>query len=203
MNKTKIMTNDPSHIDLQKLIEKIEQVKKFKYLGSEIESNTKDNSEINKRRCIAFAAFWDLTKIWKSKDISLKQKLIFFQSICLSILLYGCETWILSNDLINKLDSFATICYRYILQISKIEKVSNDEILKIVNRKPLHELIQERQLKFVNNVQSLDNNNIFKKYLFYTPLHGKNKVGRPRTTYEKYISKIIENKNRDRELIPN
>ena len=139
------MAINTSNTELSILKQNIDQVDYYKYLGTHIDTTIKDNSEIKIRRGIAFSVFWDMKNIWKAKELSLKLKLQIFHATCLPILLYGCETWILTRDLINKLDSFATICYRYILQISKLEKIKNDKILNLVDRKPLHVIIQERQ----------------------------------------------------------
>ena len=139
------MAINTSNTELSILKQNIDQVDYYKYLGTHIDTTIKDNSEIKIRRGIAFSVFWDMKNIWKAKELSSKLKLQILHATCLPILLYGCETWILTRDLINKLDSFATICYRYILQISKLEKIKNDQILNLVDRKPLHVIIQERQ----------------------------------------------------------
>ena len=83
------------------------------------------------------------------------------------------SSWILTEKLKNMLDSFATTCYRYILNISKLEKISNEKILKMINKIDLHKIIQSRQIKFINNLQKLNNENISKMYSLYTPKHGK------------------------------
>ena len=70
------------------------------------------------------------------------------------------------------------------------KKIKNDKILNLVDRKPLHVIIQERQLKFINQILGYENNNLSKIYALYEPLHGKRKVGKPKLTYHKYLSQI-------------
>jgi len=45
----------------------------------------------------ARAAFSKLRKIWKSSQLKLKTKLKFFRSNVIASLLFGCETWRMTN----------------------------------------------------------------------------------------------------------
>ena len=38
---------------------------------------------------------------------------------CVTILLYGCESWVISQDMENKINAFATSCYRVMLNIKR------------------------------------------------------------------------------------
>ena len=68
-------------------------VDKFTYLGSSVSSTEKD---IDTRLTKAWTAIDRLSIIWKS-DLIDKMKRSFFQAAVLSILLYGCTTWTLTN----------------------------------------------------------------------------------------------------------
>jgi len=105
------------------------KVNDYKYLGSYISSTTK---ELSIRKALAYKAFWNMKKVWFSKEIPIYLKIRMFKTLCLSILLYGCETWIMTKDMINKLDSFAMKCYRIILGIKYIDKFRNSDILNLL-----------------------------------------------------------------------
>ena len=75
-------------------------VDKFTYLGSSVSSTKKD---IDTRLMKAWTAIDKLSVIWKS-DLTDKMKRSFFQAAVVSILLYGCTTWALTNRLEKKLD---------------------------------------------------------------------------------------------------
>jgi hypothetical protein len=49
----------------------------------------------------------------------------------------------------NKINAFATKSYRFILGISKFDKMKNIEILKTVDDRELTETIIERQKNFI------------------------------------------------------
>ena len=74
----------------------VEQIRDFKYLGSIMESSEND---LKNRKGQAWVAFWKLTNIWFSKSTRLKLKVRIFQASRVSILLYGSETWILSEKI--------------------------------------------------------------------------------------------------------
>ena len=75
-------------------------VDKFTYRGSSVSSTEKD---IDTRLTKAWTAIDRLSIIWKS-DLTDKMKRSFFQAAVMSILLYGCTTWMLTKRLEKKLD---------------------------------------------------------------------------------------------------
>lgn len=155
--------------------EKIEKVSDFKYLGSQITSTIND---IKSRKAKAWSTFWSLKKLWSSKDINLNLKLNLFQSTCLSIFLYGCETWTIDQKIENIINRFPLACYRYILKIRFFEHERNEEILKKVGQSQLVETVRLRQLIFLGNCLRQTNNIIAKKLALYEPAHGNNKLTR-------------------------
>ena len=89
-------------------------VDKFTYLGSSVSSTEKD---IDKRLRKSWIAIDRLSIIWKS-DLTDKMKRSFFQAAVVSILLYGCTTWMLTKRLEKKLDGNYTRMLRAILNKS-------------------------------------------------------------------------------------
>ena len=68
-------------------------VDKFTYLGSSVSSTEKD---IDTRLTKAWTAIDRLSIIWKS-NLTDKMKRSFFQAAVVSILQYGCTTWMLTK----------------------------------------------------------------------------------------------------------
>ena len=88
-NKTKVLYVNLEKQNLEIGEEIIEAVDDFKYLGSFIVTTERD---LLYRRAMAWSNFWRLSKVWKSNSITLSLKRKLFNSLILSILLYGCET---------------------------------------------------------------------------------------------------------------
>ena len=87
---------------------------KFTYLGSSVSSTEKD---INTQLTKAWTAINTLSVISKS-DLTDKMKRSFFQAAVVSILLYGCTTWMLTKWLEKKLDGNYTRMLQAILNKS-------------------------------------------------------------------------------------
>ena len=83
----------------------------FTYLGSSVSSTEKDID------MWLWTAIDKLLILWKS-DLTDKMKHSFFQAAVISILLYGCTTWMLTKQLEKKLDSNYTRMLRAILNKS-------------------------------------------------------------------------------------
>ena len=92
----------------------LELVDKFTYLGSSVSSTETD---INTQLAKAWAAIDRLLVIWKS-DLTDKMKHSFFQAVVVSILLYECTTWMLTEWMEEKLDSNYTRMLQAILNKS-------------------------------------------------------------------------------------
>ena len=75
-------------------------VDKFTYQGSSVSSTEKD---INMRLTKSWTAI-DRLLITRKSDLTDKMKCSFFQAAVVSILLYGCTTWMLTKWLEKKLD---------------------------------------------------------------------------------------------------
>ena len=92
----------------------LKQVDKFTYLRSSVSSTKTD---INTWLAKAWTAIDRLSVIWKS-DLTDKIKRSFFQAAAVSILLYGCTTWMLTKHMEKKLDGNYTRMLQVILNMS-------------------------------------------------------------------------------------
>ena len=69
-------------------------------------------------------------KVWSSKALSLSTKLQFLQTIVMTVLLYGGETWSLLDKHPNQQSVFHMRCSRRICGISLLDHITNPVILK-------------------------------------------------------------------------
>ena len=91
-----------------------------------------------------------------------------FYAACISILLHGCESWVLTEPLKKKLDTFARTCSRIILGFKQVEvHMKNDELYKKVSQYPIRDQIRVRQLKFTGHCLRMDKEELAFIYIFY------------------------------------
>ena len=115
----------------------------------------------------------------------------------LSVLLYGCESWIVETTMESKINSFATSCYRVLLGISRLDRVPNEDILATVGRRPLIISVRRRQLGWLGHVLRRDEKEPAKIFALYTLEHGKAKQGQPPNTYLKQIASLLHGHHGD------
>ena len=149
--------------------------------------------DIKARKSQAWKACWKMKNIWKSTTIPIHLKINIFRASCLSILLYGSESWIITSKIEKTLNSFATSCYRIILNIKQLDKISNNTTYKIVEQEPLTQTIQRRQLRFIGHCLCRNANELINVYALYSPKPGDDtqKRGRPRFHYHGYLASLI------------
>ena len=132
-------------------------------------------SDLKRRKALAWTAFWKLESLWKSPSIPISTKVKLFNTTCITVLLYGCESWFISKDMENKINSFGTYCYRIMLNIRRIDRVPNATIYSFTESAPLIERVRLRQLRFLGHVLRLPENEPVRDFVMYVPTHGRKK----------------------------
>ena len=166
----------------------LQKVDNFKYLGSQMKSSRTD---FEHRRGLAWGAFTCLTKIWEAKNIPVKLKVNIFKASVLSILLYGCESWIIDGKLESDINVFANTCYRAMLGIKLVDHVTIETILDRVKMPPLINLVRKRQLGWLGHTLRLDDQEPSKIFALYEPKHGRFKQGPRPLNYRSQIVNLI------------
>ena len=185
--KTKLITCNIPHSSLKLDGEDIENVEDFQYLGSYIASTGKD---IKCRKGKAWSAFWKLDRVRKS-PASLQQKVQLFKTSALSVLLYGCEFWVLTTDLCRQRDSFQTSCLRIILGVSCTDHESNEEVYDRTETVPLSQSVKARQIRFLGHCLRRPQGDLISKYALNHPTHGKPRPGGRKILFHEYAAKLI------------
>ena len=90
-------TNNVS-ADNSKNGKKFGEVTRFKYLGAILCKDDTCSAEVRIRLASAMAAMARRNSICQCSTISFASKFKLYKSLVTSILLYGCETWILFED---------------------------------------------------------------------------------------------------------
>ena len=133
--------------------ENVDVVETFTYLGSVVHRSTSCEAEVNRRLGLAMGAMNSLDRgVWRSRYLSRRTKVRVFRSLVMSVLLYSCEAWTLTDGLRRRLDSFATTSLRRIFGFRWQDHVSNQEVLDMAGMGRVTCLIRERQLRFYGHV---------------------------------------------------
>jgi hypothetical protein len=110
---------------------KVEQVNSFTYLGSIVTKDGDADEDVRSRIRKANGAFIQLYPVWRNRNISERTKLRIFNTNVKSVLLYGCETWKVTQPLTDRLQVSINCCLRSIIHIRWPETISNEYLWKI------------------------------------------------------------------------
>ena len=75
----------------------------------------------------------NLDSIFKSRDISLPTKVRLAKAIVFPVVMYGCESWIVTKAGRRRIDAFELWCWRRLLRVPWAARRSNQSILKEIN----------------------------------------------------------------------
>ena len=122
-------------------------------------------------------------KVWSSRALSCFTKLQLFQSIVISVLLYGAETWTLLNKHSAALCVFLMSCVRHICGIFLKDHISNAAILSVCQTCCMDSQLRSKRRSWYGHVcRMLDSR--LPKVMLFGQVKGSNPPGRPRKILE-------------------
>ena len=116
-----------------------------------------------------------------NRKISLKTRKRILKCYVWSTLLYGCETWTLSDNIMKRLAAFEMWTYRRMLRISWTDKITNETVLQTLDSKlEITTSIKKKKSKYFGHLVRHNNlgRNLLEGYIC-----GKRTRGRPRITW--------------------
>ena len=127
----------------------------------------------------ATATLKAMDKIWRSKAIKMETKMKVIQTCIFSVVLYGCESWVVTNDIEQKILAFEIKCYRKILRIDWTQKVTNMELYTRIGLKEniMQKLIRRKLGVFGHICRMKDDRKI--KTLMFGRMEETNRRWRP------------------------
>ena len=74
----------------------IERVEEFKYFGTTLTDQNSIQEEIKSRLTLGNACYYSVQNLLSSRLLSKNLKIEIYRTIILPVVLYGCETWLLT-----------------------------------------------------------------------------------------------------------
>jgi len=165
---------------------KLQSVKIFKNLGSNVTEDGTSVCEVKTRLAIATQHLSKLKKIWSSKNISKKTKMNLLRSVVISTALYGCESWTLTANLEKRIAAFEIRCFRRLLQIPCIAHSTNisvtQEVTSMIGEfEPLIQIVRRLKLQWFGHVSR--HTDSLANTIMQGSLSSKRTRGRPKTSW--------------------
>ena len=188
--KTFCMTISKDNMNVQYSLkingESIQHVNKFNYLGSLITSDGRSSAEVKKRIATAKEVFQRMSKILKSRSLSLNTRVRVLNCYVIPVLTYGSETWTITPTLRRRLEATEMWFLRRMLRIPWTDHITNEEVLRRAKcQRKLILNIRRRQLLFLGHVIRKEE---LEELVLSGKIVGKRGKGRPRITYMSSIA---------------
>ena len=160
----------------------IENMEHFKYLGAMPRNSGNSKNEIRIRLATAVSALVKLEKIWHSGQIEFKLKFRLYNSLDLSTLLIGRETWNLLKESKKKIRGFESKAHMILLNISYKERKTNILVNNLINEKVgsyvlILDIIMRRKMTKFGHITRHDS---MSKIILQGYVEGNRKRGRPK-----------------------
>ena len=168
----------------------INKTVKFTYLGSVITSDGKIETEINSRIAKYSKNVGALYPLLRDPHIHKRIKTHIYNSILKPILLYACETWVMTERLKSKIQAAEMRVLRLIFGVTKRDRVRNTTIRAALKVEPIILQIEKCQLRWFGHTQRMQPTRDVKRIMDWVPT-GKRRRGRPRTRWKDGIQSIL------------
>ena len=167
----------------------------FKYLGSSVNSSLNDDEEILLRIKAAVGAFARLRKmVFESKKVPYQCKKMVYEGIVLSILLYGCEAWVLSEKSVGRLRSFHRKATRQMCRVTTahtwLHRVTSEALEDRVGLRSIECYVSQRRLQWIGSVMRMKVDRL-PRQLVSSWVNHRRPLGRPLLNYGQSLDKDL------------
>ena len=159
--------------------EKMKTVTDFIFLGSKITVDGDCSHKIKRCLLLGKKAMGNIDCILKSRDITFPTKVQIVKTIIFPVIMYECESWTIKKAEHWRLSAFELQCWRRLLRVPWITKLSIQSILKEINSEySLEGLMLKLKLKYFGHLmQRVDS---LEKPLMLEKIEGKRRRRRQR-----------------------
>ena len=171
----------------------LETVEQFPYLGSILEANATAEKDVNNRIRAAHAAYGKLhSRVFSNPGLTQKTKLMVYQAVVISTLLYACETWVLYRRDTKKLERFHQSKLRQILKIKWQDLITNNEVLLRAEMESIEATITRHQLRWAGHLARMPDNRLPKQVLFSELASGNRPRGAPKRRFKDQLKRTLK-----------
>ena len=138
----------------------IEEVTSFCYLGEVLDTNQGAESAVKYRIFTAWDKWKELASLLVNKNIPLGRRIDLYCACIRSAMLYGSETWALTEGLVKRLETNELRMLRYMTGIKWQDKISNEKVRRRCKINKLENEIRSRRLRWFGHVKRKEGGNL-------------------------------------------
>jgi hypothetical protein len=134
----------------------------------------------------ARATFTTLKPVWDFTKLKTMTKLRIFNCNVKSVLLYACESLLVSKQVTNLLQTFVNRCLQRILKMYWATVISNQQLWQITKQKLIELEIKQGNWKWLGHTLRRPQTDINREALEWNP-QGSRRRGRPTNTWQRTV----------------
>ena len=171
----------------------LEEVERFKYLGSTVTASNTMEEEISLRISAGSKCSWAINDLLKSKLLSRATKLQLYVTLIRPVVTYASETWALTKEHERRLLVFEHGILRRIYGHVRDEETGewrwrhNRELRDLSHLPPITSHIRAQRLRWAGHAARMDDDRLVKQVMLGTPF-GRRPAGRPR---QRWIDNVL------------
>ena len=133
----------------------------------------------------------NLDSIFKSRDITLPNKVLLVKAMVFPVVMYGCESWTVKKAEHQRTDAFEVWCWRRLLRVPWTARRSNHLILMEINPEySLEGLMLKLKLEYFGHL--MQRTDPMEKTLFLGKIEDRRRRGQQRMRWLNGITDLME-----------
>ena len=116
-------------------------------------------------------------KLFRSRSIAKRTKIHVFRVMVMSVLLYGAETWAITQQGLKRLHAFQMKCLRDIVGVTLWDQRRNEDILAETGELPMEDQLRLKRLQWFGHLQRMPDHRPQRQVLKCRPEGKKRKPG--------------------------
>ena len=163
----------------------LKTVDRFTYLGSVLNTSGNITDDVQRRIGLASAAFGRLAeRVFYNRNLRVQTKVAVYKAVCLSVLLYASEAWVLYRKHLKSLERFHTQSLQRILGLKWWHRVTHVEVRSRAGVEPVETMLIGRQLRWYGHTLRMPANRLPRQVLYGELEEGRRSVGGQRKRYK-------------------
>ena len=164
----------------------LEEVQQFCYLGNVLDREADVERAVRARVAAAWMKWWELSSLLKNRGIPLKDRCMVYETCVRPVMLYGSETWALTDRLTAVLTTCDRKMLRYMTGVRWDDGVTSREVAERCGLSELEDKLRRSRLRWFGHVVRSDDQGILRRAeQFQVPV--RRPRGRPKQTWRRCV----------------
>ena len=172
---------------VEKLCEEVETVKEFSYLGDRVDVSGGCEAAVTARARFGWVKFRECGELLHGKRFSLKMKGLVYRSCVRSAMLYGSETWCLSENEMGILRRAERAMVRVMCGVKLMDRKKTEDLMQMLGlEETIDQLAKANSVRWYGHVLRMDDDHVLRRALDFE-VGGSRRRGRPKKTWRKQV----------------